>query len=136
MVRWGGDEFLIVLRDSQSNQIESFIYELSLSVSNASFHLPDGQTIHLTCSIGYALYPLPLIGGQLINWEVSLSLADMALHQVKNAGRNGWATVEFDEQVDAFEFEDNDDLEAFVDQLFATGAAQFNLRLADGGYGG
>ncbi|MCJ8268566.1 MAG: GGDEF domain-containing protein, partial [Psychrosphaera sp.] len=30
VVRWGGDEFLIVLRDSQANQIESFIYELNL----------------------------------------------------------------------------------------------------------
>ena len=131
VVRWGGDEFLIVLRDSQANQIESFIYEMNLAVSSSEFHLPDGQSLSLTCSIGYALYPLPLIGGQLINWEVSLSLADMALHQVKNAGRNGWATVEFDEQVDAFEFEDNDALESFVEQLFATGAARFNLRLAD-----
>lgn len=131
VVRWGGDEFLIVLRDSQANQIESFIYELNLAVANGEFYLPDGQSINVTCSIGYSLYPLPLIGGQLINWEVSLSLADMALHQVKNAGRNGWATVEFDDQVDAFEFEDNDALEAFVEQLFATGAAQFNVRLAD-----
>ncbi len=131
VVRWGGDEFLIVLRDSQANQIESFIYELNLAVSNGEFFLPDGQSINVTCSIGYALYPLPLIGGQLINWEVSLSLADMALHQVKNAGRNGWATVEFDDQVDAFEFEDNDALEAFVEQLFATSAARFNVRLAD-----
>lgn len=131
VVRWGGDEFLIVLRDSQANQIESFIYELNLAVANGEFYLPDGQSVNVTCSIGYALYPLPLIGGQLINWEVSLSLADMALHQVKNAGRNGWATVEFDDQVDAFEFENNDALEAFVEQLFATGAARFNVRLAD-----
>jgi diguanylate cyclase (GGDEF)-like protein len=131
VVRWGGDEFLIVLRDSQANQIESFIYELNLAVANGEFYLPDGQSLSVTASIGYALYPLPLIGGQLINWEVSLSLADMALHQVKNAGRNGWATVEFDDQVDAFEFEDNDALEAFVEQLFATGAARFNVRLAD-----
>lgn len=131
VVRWGGDEFLIVLRDSQANQIESFIYELNLAVANGEFYLPDGQNVKVTCSIGYAMYPLELIGGQLINWEVSLSLADMALHQVKNAGRNGWATVEFDDQVDAFEFEDNDALEAFVEQLFATGAARFNVRLAD-----
>lgn len=134
VVRWGGDEFLIVLRDSQANQIESFIYELNLAVANGEFYLPDGQSINVTCSIGYALYPLPLIGGQLINWEVSLSLADMALHKVKNAGRNGWATVEFDDQVDAFEFEDNDALEAFVEQLFATGAARFNVRLADSNF--
>jgi diguanylate cyclase (GGDEF)-like protein len=131
VVRWGGDEFLIVLRDSQANQIESFIYELNLAVANGEFYLPDGQNVKVTCSIGYAMYPLELIGGQLINWEVSLSLADMALHQVKNAGRNGWATVEFDDQVDAFEFEDNDALEALVEQLFATGAARFNVRLAD-----
>lgn len=131
VVRWGGDEFLIVLRDSQANQIESFIYELNLAIANGEFYLPDGQHVNITCSIGYALYPLELIGGQLINWEVSLSLADMALHQVKNAGANGWATVEFESHVDAFEFEDNDALETFVEQLFATGAARFNVRFAD-----
>ncbi|MFT4927948.1 MAG: diguanylate cyclase (GGDEF)-like protein [Phenylobacterium sp.] len=134
VVRWGGDEFLIVLRDTQANQIESFIYELNLAVANGEFYLPDGQDVNITCSIGYAFYPLPLIGGQLINWEVSLSLADMALHQVQNAGRNGWATVEFDDQVDAFEFEDNDALENSLEQLFETGAAKFNVRLADTNY--
>lgn len=134
VVRWGGDEFMIVLRDTQANQIESFIYELNLAVANGEFYLPDGQDVNVTCSIGYAFYPLPLIGGQLINWEVSLSLADMALHQVQNAGRNGWATVEFDEQVDAFEFEDNDALETSLEQLFATGAARFNVRLAGTGF--
>ncbi len=136
VVRWGGDEFMIVLRDTQANQIESFIYELNLAVANGEFYLPDGQDVNVTCSIGYAFYPLPLIGGQLINWEVSLSLADMALHQVQNAGRNGWATVEFDDQVDAFEFEDNEALETSLEQLFATGAARFNVRLADTGFSG
>ena len=121
---------MIVLRDSQSNQIESFIYEVNLAIASAEFYLPNGQSIPVHCSIGYTRYPLELIGGQLINWEVSLSLAEMSLHHVKSSGSNGWATVEFETNVDAFEFEDNDALESFVEQLLATGAARFNLRLA------
>lgn len=128
VVRWGGDEFLIVLRDTYTNQIEEHIENLVRSVSCADVMLPDGRRMNTTCSVGYALYPLHLIGGQLISWEISLSLAEMALHKVKTTGVNGISTIEFDEQVDAFEFEESDSVAALVEHLLAIDSLHFKTK--------
>ena len=76
----------------------------------------------------HAIYPLELLGGQLISWEISLQLAEMALHHVKHAGKNGVATIEFDQQVDAFEFEDSSHIEAQVERLLSAGLAHFAMK--------
>lgn len=128
VVRWGGDEFLIVLRDTYTNQIEEHIENLVRSVSSADVMLPDGRRMNTTCSVGYSLYPLNLIGGQLISWEISLSLAEMALHKVKTTGVNGVSTIEFDEQVDAFEFEESDSVAALVEHLLAIDSLHFKTK--------
>ncbi len=128
VVRWGGDEFLIVFRDTYTHQIPSVLEELVKNVAKSDVVLPDGKRIRITCSVGYALFPLNLIGGQLINWDISLSLAEMALHKVKNHGRSGIATIVFDDQVDAFEFEDSDSVAALVERLLAIESSRFDIK--------
>ena len=127
-MRWGGDEFLIVFRDTYTHQIPSVLEELVKNVAKSDVVLPDGKRIRITCSVGYALFPLNLIGGQLINWDISLSLAEMALHKVKNHGRSGIATIVFDDQVDAFEFEDSDSVAALVERLLAIESSRFDIK--------
>ena len=131
VVRFAGEEFVLVLRDIQHELVAQFSHRLNELVAKAVFSLPDGHRTRLTCSVGYAVYPLDLLGGQLINWEISLQLAEMALYHVKHAGKNGVATIEFDQQVDAFEFEDSSHIEAQVERLLAAGLAHFNLTNAD-----
>ncbi len=128
VVRYAGEEFVLVLRDVALDTVKTFCYKLNEQIGGMTFSLPDGQRISLTCSVGYAVYPLELLGGQLINWEVSLQLAELALHQVKNTGKNSVATIVFDEQVDAFEFEDSQNIEEQVDKLLAAGLAHFEQK--------
>ena len=128
VVRFAGEEFVLVLRDIQTELVEQFSYRLNELVGNTVFSLPDGHRTRLSCSVGYSIYPLNLLGGQLINWEISLQLAEMALYHVKHAGKNGVATIEFDQQVDAFEFEDSAHIEAQVERLLAAGLAHFVLK--------
>ena len=128
VVRFAGEEFVLVLRDIQIELVEQFSYRLNELIGKTVFNLPDGHRTRLTCSVGYAMYPLELLGGQLINWEISLQLAEMALYHVKHAGKNGVATIEFDQQVDAFEFEDSSHIEAQVERLLAAGLAHFVLK--------
>ncbi|MDX1390737.1 MAG: diguanylate cyclase, partial [Rheinheimera sp.] len=99
VVRFAGEEFVLVLRDIQLELVAQFSYRLNELIGKTVFSLPDGHRTRLSCSIGYAVYPLELLGGQLINWEISLQLAEMALYHVKHAGKNGVATIEFDQQV-------------------------------------
>jgi diguanylate cyclase (GGDEF)-like protein len=127
VVRFSANEFVLVLRDIQVDLVEQFCHQLNEQIADTAFVLPDGHKTHLTCSIGYALYPLALLGGQLISWEISLQLAEISLYHVKHSGKNGVATLQFDQQVDAFEFEDTLHVEAHVERLLAAGLAQFHL---------
>tara|TARA_R110002126_G_scaffold10245_85_gene46817 strand:- start:2449 stop:5538 length:3090 start_codon:yes stop_codon:yes gene_type:complete len=125
VVRFSGASFVLVLRDIQVDLVRHFSYRLNEQVAKAAFNLPDGQIVRLACSIGYAHYPLPLLGGQLINWEVSLQLAELALYHVKHNGKNAVACLAFDPQLDAFEFEDSAHIEAQIEKLLAEGLVWF-----------
>lgn len=132
VVRYAGEEFMLVMRDIPLDMVREFASRLNEQIAREPFVLPDGRTVAVQCSVGYAIYPLELLGGQLIGWEISLQLAELALFHVKHNGRNGVATIQFDRQVDAFEFEDSDHIEAQIEKLLADGVAWFELHSAKG----
>ncbi|WP_139056426.1 ligand-binding sensor domain-containing protein [Rheinheimera sp. A13L] len=128
VVRFAGEQFVLVLRDVEFATVRDFALQLNQLVAQANFQIPDGRTVSLTCSIGYSCFPLELLGGQLISWEISLQLAEIALSKVKESGRNGCATVGFDPQVDAFEFEDSGHIDMQIEKLLADGLAWFEVK--------
>ena len=127
VARWSGDEFLLLLRDFKRTSIDKYVSDLCKAVAEHSFKLPSGESINLTASIGYSFYPLPLLGGQVIGWETSVNLADIALHQVKKRGGDGVANITFDEQLDAFEFEQTSNVESQLQTLQANGLADVKI---------
>ncbi|WP_394192759.1 diguanylate cyclase domain-containing protein [Pseudoalteromonas atlantica] len=127
VARWSGDEFLLLLRDFKRSAIDKYVSDLCKAVAEHSFKLPSGESINLTASIGYSFYPLPLLGGQVIGWETSVNLADIALHQVKKRGGDGVANITFDEQLDAFEFEQTNNVEQQLSVLQANGLADIKV---------
>jgi len=128
VVRYAGEQFVLVLRDVEFATVRDFALQLNQLIANAGFQLPDGRIVSLTCSIGYSCFPLELLGGQLISWEISLQLAEIALSKVKQSGRNGCATLGFDPQVDAFEFEDSGHIDVQIEKLLADGLAWFEVK--------
>lgn len=128
VVRFAGEQFVLVLRDVEFATVRDFALQLNQLVAQANFQIPDGRTVSLTCSIGYSCFPLELLGGQLISWEISLQLAEIALSKVKESGRNGCATLGFDPQVDAFEFEDSGLIDMQIEKLLADGLAWFEVK--------
>lgn len=75
LIRWGGEEFIIVMRSSEED-FYAHAEEVRQAVEEKK--LLDGQ---VTISIGVALYD----GG---NYEKAVKNADIALYQAKNSGRN------------------------------------------------
>ncbi len=128
VVRYAGEQFVLVLRDVEFSTVREVALQLNQLVANANFQIPDGRTVSLTCSIGYSCFPLELLGGQLISWEISLQLSEIALRKVKQSGRNGCATLGFDPQVDAFEFEDSGHIDVQIEKLLADGVAWFEVK--------
>jgi diguanylate cyclase (GGDEF)-like protein len=93
LVRWGGEEFLLVCRPSTRQFVPVLGERIRRAVEEHSFDLGDGVHVSLTCSIGLAESGLYLNGMQSVNWEQLVELADAALYWVKDNGRNGWSAL-------------------------------------------
>lgn len=84
LVRYGGEEFLIILMEINQDGISLEIAEkLRSAVEEAKLALPSGGTLRKTISMGVAEFPLD--GDQI--YKV-IKYADVALYQAKEQGRN------------------------------------------------
>lgn len=90
LVRWGGDEFLVIGRASDLEGVDALPERIRSLIERSHFDLGDGQVAHLTCSIGFTCYPAGLGDLERLSLEQVVNLADRALYAAKKAGRNAW----------------------------------------------
>jgi diguanylate cyclase (GGDEF)-like protein len=90
LVRWGGEEFLLLLRDTTIDDIEKVAERIRHAIADTPVALSTGQHLAVTCSIGFAPWPLAPAWPTLGDWEASVNLADRALYAAKAAGKNAW----------------------------------------------
>jgi len=91
VVRWGGEEFLIVLRELQSGDLALVAENLRRAIAEAGFAAESGARLAITASIGGVEYPLVRSAPKALSWQKHVELADLALYAAKKAGRNTWA---------------------------------------------
>lgn len=87
-VRWGGEEFLIFIRDTLQARPGMAAERVRSAIDRHAFRLPSGETIHLTCSLGYASFPFLQGSPDRLGWSQVMTLADEALYLAKRSGRN------------------------------------------------
>jgi diguanylate cyclase (GGDEF)-like protein len=90
IVRWGGEEFLIIARNSKPGDAAILSERLRQRVEAAPFGVTNDQRIRLTCSIGFASWPFFKHDLDALGWQEVLGLADRCLYLAKNSGRNAW----------------------------------------------
>ncbi|HEV7163920.1 MAG TPA: diguanylate cyclase [Gammaproteobacteria bacterium] len=90
VVRWGGEEFLIVFRPMPQDETARVISRVQKSIGESPYRLPGGEQIQVTCSIGYTEYPFLANAPDRVDWELLVNLADHALYAAKAAGRDRW----------------------------------------------
>jgi len=88
LVRWGGDEFLVVSRYTDREQAVSLPTRILNSLGREPIELEGGVRIRCTCSIGWAVFPWFVLEPGAVSYEDILRLADQALYEAKKAGRN------------------------------------------------
>jgi diguanylate cyclase (GGDEF)-like protein len=93
VIRWGGDEFLIVARDTDLERMGELAGRIRRRLSAHVFDIADAQTVHTTCSIGFACYPFNHECLDALSWEQVISVADRALYAAKASGRNAWVGI-------------------------------------------
>jgi diguanylate cyclase (GGDEF)-like protein len=88
-VRWGGEEFLIVSRYTDRNEADLLAQRVLAAVADKPFSLGEsGETIHRTCSLGWAAFPWFVGNPRAVGYDEVLILADRALNRAKQSGRN------------------------------------------------
>lgn len=91
IVRWGGEEFLIVARRISRDEATLLVDRVLQMVRDMVFESSDGSRhIRLTCSIGFAAFPFVPWDRGLFTWEQVVDIADHCLYAVKRSGRDGW----------------------------------------------
>jgi diguanylate cyclase (GGDEF)-like protein len=90
VVRWGGEEFLVLARDTDRGRAPELAERVRALVAGTPFTLDDDTALQVTCSVGFAVFPLASQWPQALDWSRVLRLADEALYAAKGAGRNGW----------------------------------------------
>ena len=91
LVRWGGDEFLVIERFTSRADAAIGAERFRRAVEAAVSRVPDAHQPPVTCSVGYAAFPFRLDEPEALSWEQVATLADLAVYSAKRDGRNACA---------------------------------------------
>ena len=92
-IRWGGEEFLLVSRNVRRENYTIFVERIRQAVQTHQFDIGKESPLHITCSMGAAVFPFLTNCPELLSWEKVVDLADACLYAAKRSGRNAWVTI-------------------------------------------
>ncbi|MDD5390581.1 MAG: EAL domain-containing protein [Gallionellaceae bacterium] len=84
LFRLGGDEFALLLPYAEEAQAQALAERVVRAIAAIPFRF-DGRTLHISSSLGIALYPL-----HAADQDQLVACADAAMYQAKQAGKNTW----------------------------------------------
>lgn len=86
VVRWGGEEFLVLVQAMAHERVEPLAQRLLNAVASVPVVLAD-KRIPVTTSIGFAEFPL--MPNRLdLPWDLAVDIVDNAMYVAKTSGRN------------------------------------------------
>lgn len=88
LIRWGGEEFLIVSRNADRREADALALRVLQTVRTEPYVLGPADEIQRTCSIGWAAFPWMEDNAGAMGYEEVIGMADRALSQAKRAGKN------------------------------------------------
>ncbi|MGB0514777.1 MAG: diguanylate cyclase domain-containing protein, partial [Wenzhouxiangellaceae bacterium] len=92
VVRWGGDEFLCVLRDADRVAGRHFAERLLTALRNHEFEFERGRRLEgFSGSIGICYYPFGR--EDLLSWDQVIEVADAAVYLAKRDGGGRWVEI-------------------------------------------
>ena len=117
LIRWGGDEFLIVGRCHGLHGPNQLAERIRCGLMEHTFLVGNGSKGYMTGSIGFAPYPFNSWHPERFNWEQVLAIADQAAYVAKSNGRNAWLGIEGAEMFGCAEYNQiGDSLQQLFDQ--------------------
>ncbi|MEM1401906.1 MAG: diguanylate cyclase [Pseudomonadota bacterium] len=92
-VRLGGEEFLVVSRVNNRDQLLGLAERFRKNVEAHRFDIGPHKPLQKTCSIGICTFPFISGDVSAVSWERTISIADEALYMAKREGRNRWVAL-------------------------------------------
>jgi diguanylate cyclase (GGDEF)-like protein len=89
LVRWGGDEFVVVARAQHVEHTTLLAERIRERVAKMKCVLPRGAVVRTSCSIGFTCLPFVPGNPEAVSWEHAIKIADLALYRAKR-DRNAW----------------------------------------------
>lgn len=93
VVRWGGDEFLIVGQGSNRSSVEKLAERIRVELAATQYRLGDALIGRLSASIGVSNYPFVCLDSESLPWERVVAIADQAAYIAKENQRNAWVSI-------------------------------------------
>lgn len=90
LVRWGGEEVLVLVRETDRRDAAELAARVCAAVRDQPFDVGMGRAVHVTVSIGFCAFPLDPRHPRQWDWRACLALADSALYAAKAQGRDGY----------------------------------------------
>lgn len=84
LVRWGGEEFVIIMPFENTNTVEETLERLRMTIEQRVFQYEQHE-FKVTISLGATICDIEAIR---TNWDKVFAKADAALYRAKNSGRN------------------------------------------------
>ena len=94
IIRWGGEEFLLVARMMDRRKAAAVAERLRLAVADEPFDIGNGVQLAKTCSVGYSCFPWLSEHPDSLSWSEVVDLADQALYLAKRGGRDTWVGLQ------------------------------------------
>lgn len=93
IIRWGGEEFMVVVRFCDRSEALHLAERFRRDVEKTPFEMQNGVVIRKTCSVGYSYYPFYQDFPGAFSWEQVVDVADRSLYVAKKNGRNAWVGI-------------------------------------------
>ena len=90
LIRWGGEEFLFVVRETSRNLATKLAERICQQIKQKPFVINQHIEISLSCSVGFVPFPFCGHNPEEVSWLDCIDIADKALYTAKNAGRDTW----------------------------------------------
>src|SRR5258708_32293004 len=88
IVRWGGDEFLLVARDLSGDGLVELAERIRSRVASHVFEIGERRVVRTTCSVGFACYPVFREQLDALSWEQVISHGDRRLYGAQASRRD------------------------------------------------
>lgn len=93
VVRWGGEEFVVLATDAKAEDGEIIAERILASVRQHGMKGTPLDETPLSCSIGVSHFPFFPDRSRALDWQQVLQVADLCAYAAKRNGKDGWVAL-------------------------------------------